>query len=315
MLEDSILAEERKEKKKKKKVTYAEPERDMDVGISLVSGAGCKPQLSQEEMESDLMTNAEKEVLFCLVHKKTGLSLKAYFLTRLPYLLPLADFLVYLNLSFNCLYFFPKEVFDLKHLEILKLRNNPIRFIPEDINQMKNLKYLLMSFNLLTSLPSGLFKMQSLQGLDVSYNEIEFISSDIGNLRSLTYLNVEGNLLYVLPCGILKLQLSRLKVENNFLHAYFWSEIPQLQPQRLTDMAALCFAKHKLWGKYREISVNVQVILYNVSICDCCMGPLYGKGLRFIRIYKSIYGLRLPYLFCACSPTCYTNYVTLAGSV
>ncbi|XP_044300135.1 leucine-rich repeat-containing protein 63 [Varanus komodoensis] len=313
MLEEGILPEDSK-KKKKKRVTYAEPEMEMGFSATLVSGIGYKPQLSEEEMESDLKTKAERAALFCLACKRTGLSLKAYFLNQLPDLSPLAEFLVYLNLSFNSLYFFPTEVFQLKHLEVLKLRNNPIKFIPDEINQMKSLKYLVMSFNLLTSLPSGLFTLPNLQGLDVSYNEIESLSSDIGNLRSLTYLSLEGNLLYVLPCGLLKLQLSCLKVENNFLHAYFWSEICQLQPQRLTDMAALCFAKHKLWDKYHEISKAIQGLLQNVTVCDCCLGPLYGNGLRFLRIYKNIYGLRLPYLFHACSPTCYMDYVSLAAS-
>ncbi|XP_060128244.1 leucine-rich repeat-containing protein 63 [Zootoca vivipara] len=237
----------------------------------------------------------------------------AFFLFQLPDLSPLASFLLYLNLSFNYLYFFPTEVFYLKHLEVLKLRNNPIKFIPEDICRMKNLKLLVMSFNLLTTLPAGLFSLPNLQGLDVSYNELEFIPNEIGKLRNLTYLNVEGNLLYVLPCGLLKLKLSCLKVENNFLHAYFWDEICRLEPQRLTDMAAFCFAKHNLWKVYRKIPRDIHEILLNVKVCDCCTGPLYGKGLQFPRIFRNVYGLSLPYLFSACSPTCYSNYIAEAA--
>ncbi|XP_061482145.1 leucine-rich repeat-containing protein 63 [Rhineura floridana] len=311
--EESSLMDEEIKQKKKKRVTYAESDQDLDSDVSLVSGMGCKLQLNLEDQESELRKMAKMTVLSCLMHRRTGLSLKAFFLSRLPDLSPLADFLVYLNLSFNYLYFFPKEVYHLKHLEVLKLRNNPIKFIPEDIGQMKNLKLLIMSFNLLTALPAGLFSLPNLQGLDVSYNELEFIPTEIGNLRSLTYLNLEGNLLYVLPCGLLKLQLGRLKVENNFLHAYFWNEVCQLQPQRLTDMAALCFAKHNLWEIYHKMPVDIQEMLINFATCDCCMGPLYGRGLQFIRIYRNAYGLRLPYFFCACSPTCYMDYVAAAA--
>nr|XP_020643693.1 leucine-rich repeat-containing protein 63 [Pogona vitticeps] len=310
----SFLVGEQKEKKKKR-VTYApESGHDLDFSASIVSGTAYKPKLRSEDEESQLMAKAETAVLGCLMHEKTGLSLKAFFLTRLPDLSPLADFLLYLNLSFNFLYFFPQEVFCLKHLEILKLRNNPIRFIPEEISQMKSLKYLVMSFNLLTTLPPGLFTLTNLEGLDISYNEFESIPNEIGNLSKLTYLSLEGNLLYVLPCGVLKLQLSCLKVENNFLHPYFWNDICKLEPQRLTDMAAHCFAKHSLWEIYHEIPADIQEILCNSTVCDCCTGLLYGKGLRFIYIYKNNYGLRLPYLFRACSPNCYRDYIAAASS-
>ncbi|KAH0621917.1 hypothetical protein JD844_023663 [Phrynosoma platyrhinos] len=216
----------------------ADTEYDLDFAASFVSGVAFKPQSRVQDEASQLKTKAETAVSLCLMHRRTGLSLKAYFLSQLPDLSPLADFLLYLNLSFNCLCSFPTEVFYLKHLEVLKLRNNPIKFIPEEISQMKSLKYLVMSFNLLTTLPPGLFTLPNLEGLDVSYNELETIPNDIGNLSTLTYLNVEGNFLYVLPCGIVKLDLSRLKVENNFLHPYFWNEICCFEPQRLSDMAA-----------------------------------------------------------------------------
>ncbi|KAM3851023.1 leucine-rich repeat-containing protein 63 [Vipera latastei] len=168
--------------------------------------------------------------------------------------------------------------------------------------------------------------------LDISYNELEYIPNEIQNLRSLNYLNLEGNLLYSLPCGILKLQLSHLLVENNFLHACFWNETFLMQPQRLTDMAALCFVKHQLWKTYSHLPEEIHDIISKIRFnllslvcdtdllsspfsftgCDCCMGPLYGKGFRFILIYRNVYGLRLPYQFSACSPDCYTAFVKSA---
>ncbi|XP_060642578.2 leucine-rich repeat-containing protein 63 [Anolis sagrei] len=302
-------------KRKKKRVTYAESIEDMDFSATFISGVACKPLSWEEEEEIQLKAKAEMAGSLCLTYRRTGLSLKGYFLSQLPDLLPLADFLVYLNLSFNCLCSFPKEVFHLKHLEVLKLRNNPIKFIPEEINQMATLKCLVISFNLLTSLPAGLFALTNLEGLDVSYNELETIPHDIGNLSALTYLNIEGNFITVLPCSVLKLNfLKRLKLENNFLHPYFWNEICQLQPQRLTDLAAHCFAKHKMWKKHRHIPKKIEEILCNFRICDCCPGPLYGDGLQFICAYKNEYGLRLPYLFCSCSPTCYQEYYSRATS-
>ncbi|XP_063156159.1 leucine-rich repeat-containing protein 63 [Candoia aspera] len=261
------------------------------------------------DTDNELLNKAEMVVLFCIMHRKAGLSLKAHFLSQLPDLLPLSDFLLYLNLSYNNLDCFPPVVFQLNCLEALKLRNNPIKFIPGEISAMRNLKFLIMPFNLLTTLPPELFALPNLQSLDVSYNELEYIPNEIQNLRNLTYLNVEGNLLYSLPCGILKLQLSHLLVENNFLHPCFWTESFLMQPQRLTDMAALCFVKHHLWKIY-QISEEIQDILSNFAGCDCCKGPLYGKGFRFILVYRNLQGLRLPYQFAACSPDCCMAFVT-----
>ncbi|XP_015266490.1 PREDICTED: leucine-rich repeat-containing protein 63 [Gekko japonicus] len=275
--------------------------------LSLVSGFGCRPQLDPDD---ELMARAEMAILCCLMHKRTGLSLKAYFLPRVPDLSALADFLLYLNLSFNDLRLFPTEVCDLKKLQILKLRNNPIKSIPEDIKKLTDLRTLVMSFNLLTELPPWLFMLPKLECLDVSYNELEYIPNAISNARSLGCLIIEGNLLYVLPCGILKLPLKCLRVENNFLHPFFWREFKQLQPQRLTDMASLCFVRNKLQERYPKIPEDIQKLLGSCGTCDCCSGPLYGQGLRFLRAYRNIYGLRLPYVFSACSPFCYMNFVT-----
>ena len=51
-----------------------------------------------------------------------------------------------LDLSWRSTYYelteIPLEIFELEHLEILKLRNNKIKHIPQQIVQLKNLKYL-----------------------------------------------------------------------------------------------------------------------------------------------------------------------------
>ncbi|XP_070594473.1 leucine-rich repeat-containing protein 63 isoform X2 [Erythrolamprus reginae] len=279
---------------------------------SFVSGEGYDTELSAIDKANEMLEKAEMAVLFCIMHRKTGLSLKAHFLSELPDLSPLADFLLYLNLSYNSLDCFPSEVFQLQYLQVLKLRNNPIKSIPGEISNLMNLKFLTISFNLLTTLPPELFALPNLQSLDVSYNELEYIPNEIQNLRSLTYLNLEGNLLYSLPCGILKLQLSHLLVENNFLHVCFWSETFLMQPQCLKDMAALCFVKHQLWKIYHHLPEEIHNIISSFTGCDCCTGPLYGKGFRFILIYRNAYGLRLPYQFSACSPDCYTAFVKSA---
>ncbi|XP_065449612.1 leucine-rich repeat-containing protein 63 isoform X4 [Chrysemys picta bellii] len=240
-----------------KKVSYSEPDRTLDDDtIKGIQGFGYQNLLSEQDEQEQLMARARMAVLYCIMHSRTELNLKAYFLTLLPDLTPLVDTLVYLNLSFNDLHFFPREVYNIKNLEVLKLRNNPIKEIPEDVHKLKTLRILNMSFNLLSVLPTGLFLLPYLSYLDVSFNDISVIPHEIRNLR------------------------------NN------------------------------MWQRYTEISKDTQEILNNCRVCDCCKGPLYGQGLRLIRSCRNIFRFRkLPFLFNACSPSCYSSFMSQTDSL
>ncbi|KAM5180613.1 leucine-rich repeat-containing protein 63 [Mantella aurantiaca] len=258
-----------------------------------------------------LETYCELAMLECLVHGGHALSLKAYFISKLPDLTPLYDTLFYLNLCFNEFWQFPTEVYSLEHLEFLKLRNNPIRDIPFGIHNLKKLRTLIVSFCSLSSLPDGMFLLPYLQVLDVSYNNISSIPNDISNLRALEFLNVEGNSLPALPCGALKLRLKQLRVSNNRMHPLFWSENTHIQPQRLLDLAAMAFAKNNMFRCFANIPSEAKKILLKVKVCDCCRGTLSGEGLRFIRPCEKIFGIcKLPFVFHACSPPCYRSFMS-----
>ncbi|MBN3277696.1 LRC63 protein, partial [Polyodon spathula] len=256
-----------------------------------------------------IITPAELEILDSLAQGGVLLNLKAHFLSQVPDLTPLANSLLYLNLSFNNLNSLPVEVFNLRYLEVLKLRDNPIKDIPEGIHNLKKLRTFVISFCLISSLPLGLFLLPCLKLLDVSYNKITFIPNDIRNLRALEYLNVEGNELCALPCGALNLPIRQLRISNNYMHALFWEENSQNQPQRLLHLAALIFAQNNLGQHYTDLPSDIQQVLNNVSVCDCCKGMLYGSGLRIIRPCEKIFGINnLPFMFCSCSPSCYKNF-------
>ncbi|CAM4367540.1 leucine-rich repeat-containing protein 63 isoform X1 [Caretta caretta] len=299
-----------------KKVSYSEPDHALDDDtIKGIQGFGYQNLLRDQDEQEKLMARSRMAVLYCTIHRRIELNLKGYFLTLLPDLTPLVDTLVYLNLSFNDLHFFPREVYNIKNLEVLKLRNNPIKEIPDDVHKLKTLRILNMSFNLLSALPTGLFLLPYLSYLDVSYNDISVIPHEIRNLRALEYLNVEGNQLCALPCGVLKLPVKLLNTENNLMHPSLWKENSQNQPQRLTDLAALYFSRNHMWQRYTEISKDIQEILNNCRVCDCCKGPLYGQGLRLIRSCRNIFRFRkLPFLFNACSPSCYSRYMSQTDS-
>ncbi|XP_053312003.1 leucine-rich repeat-containing protein 63 [Spea bombifrons] len=272
--------------------------------------------IHSDQEDDVLVTYCDLALLECLVHGGSSLSLKAFFISKVPDLTPVYTTLIYLNLSFNELQYFPTEVYNLENLEVLKLRNNPIKEIPFGIHNLKNLRTCVMSFCLLSSLPAGLFVLPYLQKLDISYNSISSIPNDICNLRVLEFLNVEGNMLPALPRGALKLHLKNLRVGNNAMHPLFWRENTHIKPQRLADLAALSFAKNNMEKYFTAIPEEVKYTLQNFKDCDCCRGPLYGQGLRFIRPCEKIFGIRkLPFMFHSCSPSCYENFMSQTDSV
>ncbi|XP_012503797.1 PREDICTED: leucine-rich repeat-containing protein 63 [Propithecus coquereli] len=111
-------------------------------------------------------------------------ALQGFFILNCPDLTSLAFQLIYLNLSFNDLCYFPTEVFCLKNLQVLKLRNNPIKEIPSEIQQLKYLRIFSIAFNWINVLPPGLFRLSHLEDLDISYNEISFIPNEIQKLST-----------------------------------------------------------------------------------------------------------------------------------
>ena len=76
-------------------------------------------------------TPAELAVIESMLNGGHILSLKAHFISTLPDLSPLSTTLVYLNVSFNDLRTFPLTILSLEQLVCLKMRNNPLKEIPE----------------------------------------------------------------------------------------------------------------------------------------------------------------------------------------
>jgi Leucine-rich repeat (LRR) protein len=100
-----------------------------------------------EDSSDDIeITPAHLAILDALIRDGLALSLKAYFIDQLPDVSPLQNTLIYFNLSFNNFSQIPFEIFSMVQLEALKLRNNPIRSIPNEISNLQNLKVLILSF-------------------------------------------------------------------------------------------------------------------------------------------------------------------------
>ncbi|KAI4565114.1 hypothetical protein MJT46_009457 [Ovis ammon polii x Ovis aries] len=227
--------------------------------VPVVQGEGFKTIVATRYETILAMTNLA--IINCQIHGRNALNLKGFFLLNCPDLTPLASQLIYLNLSYNNICDFPTEIYCLKNLQILNLRNNPIKEIPSTIQQLKLLKSLNVAFNLITTLPPGLFCLHNLEELDISYNSIAFIPNDIQKLRSLEKLMVDGNELTSFPHGILKLNLKKILFENNFTNPIFWKENSMNNPQHLTQITALFFLKNNLHKYYNVIPVEIQKLL------------------------------------------------------
>ncbi|XP_055281970.1 leucine-rich repeat-containing protein 63 [Moschus berezovskii] len=269
----------------------------------VIQGEGFKTVVATHYETIIAMTNLA--IINCQIHGRNALNLKGFFLLNCPDLTPLAFQLIYLNLSYNNIYCFPTEIYCLKNLQILNLRNNPIKEIPSTIQQLKLLKSLNVAFNLITTLPPGLFCLHNLEELDISYNSIAFIPNDIQKLRSLEKLIADGNELTSFPHGILKLNLKKILFENNFTNPIFWKENSMNNPQHLTQITALFFLKNNLHKYYNVIPVEIQKLLKCTSQCECCHGPMFGEGFRIIRSYDVFGVTQFPVIFYVCSSSCY----------
>ncbi|MBD2214339.1 leucine-rich repeat domain-containing protein [Nostoc linckia FACHB-104] len=110
----------------------------------------------------------------------------------------------------------PSEVFEIKWLEVLKLRYNQITTIPEAITRLQNLTTLNLSGNQITTIPEAITRLQKLTYLDLSGNQITTIPEVITRLQKLTMLNLSGNQITTIPEVITRLQkLTTLHLSGN----------------------------------------------------------------------------------------------------
>src|SRR5256885_13742688 len=71
---------------------------------------------------------------------------------------------------------------NLRHLDILDLRNNRLTTLPESLSSLHNLTFLDLRANRFVSLPPGIAELTKLEKLDLRWNKI---SSSLEALQSL----------------------------------------------------------------------------------------------------------------------------------
>ena len=147
-----------------------------------------------------------------------------------------------------------KHVEDLKSCKVFDLKNNNIKFLPEEICSLKNLQKLYLDNNRITKLPDSLGDMSSLvtltcnenelaelpqtigdlklARLELSFNRISVIPGEIGNMQSLRVLKLNDNNISFLPEEVGKLMnLRYLYLQGNPLTTAEKKKIKRLCPQ------------------------------------------------------------------------------------
>ncbi|MGH1385652.1 COR domain-containing protein [Kordia sp.] len=87
----------------------------------------------------------------------------------------------------------PVEVCDLKHLEILCLHSNKLKFLPENFKNLSNLKRLILDDNNFHEIPKVLYEMKTLRSLSLSNNKISSIEDGIKSFGDLDFLELSDN--------------------------------------------------------------------------------------------------------------------------
>ena len=131
---------------------------------------------------------------------------KLYLLDTNNVLYPLAETVKALNKNITALRLneqeldvIPDEIFEQSQLKVLALRGNFLSEIPEDINKLKSLISLDLSDNNLILLPEEIAELSSLTILDIRNNYITDFPIFITQLQGLQYLNMSSNNLEIIP--------------------------------------------------------------------------------------------------------------------
>lgn len=111
------------------------------------------------------------------------------------------SYVVFADLSHNFLEKLPESnfLYWMPETRKLKLSENRIKKVPDDIQQMTKLEILELDTNRLQFIPHTISKCSALQRLDLSNNNLEILPAELGDCGSLRYLRLHSNYLKMIP--------------------------------------------------------------------------------------------------------------------
>jgi Leucine-rich repeat (LRR) protein len=193
------------------------------------------------------------------------------------------SYAVNVDFSRNILERIPKENFFYWMTEArkLKLSQNRIVNLPEDLSNMVKLEILELDSNKLIQIPQGMSQLTALQRLDISNNRITALPSHIGNCAQLRYIYAHSNQLNSIPPSLGEcFRLEFVDLSNNLLR-----ELPEDFEHLITltylnlSGNSLIQLPHRLGScsklRYLDVSTNRLVTLpdnfsslTNLELCD-----------------------------------------------
>ncbi len=122
---------------------------------------------------------------------------------------------------------FPDEIFQLRNLEYLDIRNNYIKSIPVEIGVLSELRYLDIRYNELTQLPDTFNSLTNMQKLYLGANQFIEVPVNIGNLSVLNLIDIsENNIVNVKGQFFSLPSLANIYLNDNKIESFPFADIP-----------------------------------------------------------------------------------------
>ena len=128
----------------------------------------------------------------------------------------------------------PQELFQLKELQYLDIRENGLKEIPQEIELLTSLKYIDIRNNQLSDLPASIGQLTQLQRFYLGQNNYSSVPKAVGHLKALDLIDFSDNQIrsgceYLLdaPC------LRNIYLNNNEITSFPFSQVKANQLEEL----------------------------------------------------------------------------------
>jgi len=142
----------------------------------------------------------------------------------------------------------PEELFQLKHLEYLDIRENELETIPDSIAQLQMLKNLDMRLNQLTELPAEMSQLPCLNKLYLANNHFELVPAVVAHCPSLELIDLTNNKIASACEYLVQSQsLNQIYLNNNLVTSFPFETITRpIEELNLSENPLKKVRKHEL---------------------------------------------------------------------
>ena len=166
----------------------------------------------------------------------------------------------------------------LSTLTHLKLSNNLLNSLPDNIGSLETLVHLDISHNRIRSLPKSIRSLSKLTVLQARSNLLRELPQEIGQLSSLSVLDVSHNRITVLPAEVLRL--------GNLCHLIttrcpLLAAIPKPGTARTLSLLETCartVVRHRI-PLDADLPSHIKSYVASAKECSMCCKPCYEGAI------------------------------------